>query len=97
MNSRETTIVGDEKDYDNREKDYSNREIDLLLKDIKDILNLVYEQVKKTNGRVDVIEIKVLDEKEWRNRIIGAIAVITAVITVFIVPLSIALITKVIK
>lgn len=73
--------------------DYSNREIDLLLKDIRDILTMVHEQVKKTNGRVTGLEVRMSCQEEWRNRIIGAVAVITVVI----VPLSIALITKVIK
>jgi tetrahydromethanopterin S-methyltransferase subunit G len=58
---------------------YKNREIDKRHEQIMNRLDDIRDQVEETNGRVSDLE-------NWRNRIIGAIAVITT----FLVPLMLS-------
>lgn len=68
------------------EKDYSKRELDEKFSDIKDSLNRIEEQTKKTNGSVAraFIEIDSLKGYKWFLMGMGA------VITILIIPILIA-------
>jgi len=66
---------------------YTRREIDMFvvnlsqkfeLWDVK--LNNIHEQVKAINGRVSANATDVKALKSWRDRIVGALAVITIVV-----------------
>lgn len=74
-------------------KQYTNRELGIMLenlcnssnlahKELKDDLQEIKNQTKMTNGRVNKLE-------NWRNFIVGAIAVIT-----FLIPITVALAIK---
>lgn len=52
---------------------YRNREIDQRHDQIISRLDSIKDQVEETNGRVSELE-------KWRNRIVGAIAVITPIV-----------------
>lgn len=52
---------------------YRNREIDQRHEQIMERLDSIHDQVEETNGRVSELE-------KWRNRIVGAIAVITPIV-----------------
>lgn len=64
---------------------YSNRELDEKFADIKDSLNRIEEQTKKTNGSVANL-------KMWKAYTTGAIAVIMFLLTVVLLPLGFAII-----
>lgn len=52
---------------------YKNREIDEKHNQIMEKLDSIQTQVELTNGRVSNLE-------NWRNRIVGAIAVLTPIV-----------------
>ena len=70
------------------EQDYSKREIDEKMVDIKDQLNRIEEQTKKTNGSVARAFQEISALKVWR----GYIAGIGSVVVVLLIPILIALI-----
>lgn len=59
---------------------YSNRELDEKFYDIKDSLNRIEEQTKKTNGSVASLKI-------WRAYLTGGMAVIIFLVTSVGIPL----------
>ena len=70
------------------EQDYSKREIDEKMVYIKDQLNRIEEQTKKTNGSVARAFQEISALKVWR----GYIAGIGSVVVVLLIPILIALI-----
>ena len=70
------------------EQDYSKREIDEKMVDIKDQLNRIEEQTKKTNGSVARAFQEISALKVWR----GYIAGIGSVVVALLIPILIALI-----
>lgn len=55
------------------ETPYSNREFDFHFKEVKETLARIEQQTTKTNGRVGLLE-------NWRNYIMGSIAIITFIV-----------------
>jgi hypothetical protein len=51
------------------EQNYSKREIDMIIKEIHEDVKAILEQTKKTNGRVNSLEI-------WRGYITGGLAIL---------------------
>jgi hypothetical protein len=70
------------------EQDYSKREIDEKMVEIKDQLNRIEEQTKKTNGSVARAFQEISSLKVWR----GYIAGIGSVVVALLIPILIALI-----
>lgn len=58
-----------------KEPDYSNREIDKMFTDIMATLHRIEEQVVKTNGRVNALEI-------WQKTLMAKLAGVFASISV---------------
>jgi len=63
-------------------KPYTKREMDVFLKNIDDKTSQILEQVKLTNGRVSSLEI-------WKATMIGAIALLTFLVSGIIIPIAI--------
>jgi hypothetical protein len=73
--------------------EYTKREMDMIIHEIKDTLNQYYVLFTEITDRVKCLEGRIHFLEGWRDKLIGAVAVIT----VLIVPILINIIGKVLK
>lgn len=81
------TIMADEEKYTNRQVE---RMLDEQSRDIKEHITIVtspiLDEVKKTNGRVTLLESQVSSQRNWRTGMTWGGAVVFFFLTTFILP-----------